>query len=211
MAKAYALIMIAVTVSFLGFVVENVWLGLTKGYMDNRNMMLPFLLGYGVAMLAIYLLFGTPQHLRICGVAISLQSKTSQLLVYFLLVMVCIYVGEILLGTVVEKTCQIQWWDYSRLPLHITRYTSIPTSAGFSVMVVTFMNKIFLPLYESFLNWDYKRLKYTAIILLVLLVGDYVYHTCLMYMRKSMISRWIIDTSGTRIYQMLHKKQHSFG
>jgi hypothetical protein len=37
------LIMIA-GVSFLGFCLENIWLLLRKGYVDNRNMSLPFLL-----------------------------------------------------------------------------------------------------------------------------------------------------------------------
>lgn len=35
-------ILMAVLVSFLGFVVEDGWLALTKGYIDNRNMHLPF-------------------------------------------------------------------------------------------------------------------------------------------------------------------------
>ena len=39
------IILMATVVSFLGFVVENVWLAFTKGYIDNRNMALPFLLG----------------------------------------------------------------------------------------------------------------------------------------------------------------------
>ena len=211
MDDIYALIMILVTVSFLGFVVENVWLGVTKGYMDNRNMMLPFLLGYGVAVLGIYFLFGTPAKLRILGLRLNLKSEYMQLFVYYGIVMICISVGEIVLGKLVEKTCQIKWWDYSKLPLHITQYTSVPTSAGFSMMVVTFMNKIFVPLYETFMAWDYVRLRNTAMILLVLLVADYLYHTYLMFTQKAMISRWVIDTTGTRLYRRLHKKEHIYG
>lgn len=47
-------ILMAVLVSFLGFVVEDGWLALTKGYIDNRNMHLPFLFGYGIAMVGLY-------------------------------------------------------------------------------------------------------------------------------------------------------------
>lgn len=41
--KIYALCMIMVIISFLGFVVENIWIAGTKGFMDNRGIFLPFL------------------------------------------------------------------------------------------------------------------------------------------------------------------------
>ena len=53
-----ALCMIAAVISFLGFIVENVWLTATKGYIDNRNMCFPFLLGYGIAILLIFIILG---------------------------------------------------------------------------------------------------------------------------------------------------------
>ena len=34
----YQLGIMAAVVSFLGFVVENIWLAMTKGYINNRNM-----------------------------------------------------------------------------------------------------------------------------------------------------------------------------
>ena len=40
----YQLGIMAAVVSFLGFVVENIWLAMTKGYINNRNMNAPFLL-----------------------------------------------------------------------------------------------------------------------------------------------------------------------
>lgn len=45
----YQLGIMAAVVSFLGFVVENIWLAMTKGYINNRNMNAPFLQGYGLA------------------------------------------------------------------------------------------------------------------------------------------------------------------
>ena len=47
----YQLGIMAAVVSFLGFVVENIWLAMTKGYINNRNMNAPFLLGYGLLIL----------------------------------------------------------------------------------------------------------------------------------------------------------------
>ena len=46
MVDVMALGMIVSVVSFLGFVVENIWLAAIKGYMDNRGVRFPFLIGY---------------------------------------------------------------------------------------------------------------------------------------------------------------------
>ena len=32
--------------------------------------------------------------------------------------MLCIYAGEITLGTFAERSCHFYWWDYSKIPLH---------------------------------------------------------------------------------------------
>lgn len=44
----YTLAIMMAIVSFLGFILENIWLMFTKGYIDNRNVGTPFLLGYGI-------------------------------------------------------------------------------------------------------------------------------------------------------------------
>ena len=47
----YAIGIMTAIVSFLGFVVENIWLAISKGYINNRNMNTPFLLGYGLLIM----------------------------------------------------------------------------------------------------------------------------------------------------------------
>lgn len=199
-----ALCMVISVVSFLGFLVENIWLSVTKGYIDNRNMCLPFLIGYGLAIAAIYIMFGTPRKMLLFGKSLMIKSRILKIFLYFLIVMVCVCLGEILLGKTVEKICHFYWWDYSRLPLHITRYTSIPTSAAFSLLILTFMDHIFEPLYQSFLTWDDKILCITALCFMVFLTWDYLYNAYRMYKNKKMQQRWSIDTTWTKGYQMLH-------
>ncbi len=185
-----ALFMIIALISFLGFVVENLWLSVTKGYMDNRNMIFPFLIGYGLAVIAIYFLFGTPEKVYFFGKLLNINSRILSYIIYFLLVMVCISVGEIVLGTVVEKTCHFYWWDYSKLPLHITRYTCIPISAAFTTFIVLFMGKAFIPIYNWFLSWNKMVLSVVSIVLMTIMVIDYVYSVYYMYTKKQMQKRW---------------------
>lgn len=199
-----ALCLIIAVVSFLGFMVENIWLSLVRGYMDNRNMCFPFLLGYGLAIVAIYLLFGTPANLVLLGRKIAIRRSVVKRLVYFLLIMLCVCLGELILGTLVEKVCHFYWWDYSALPLHITRYTSIPTSVGFATLIVTFMDYIFIPLFYRFLSWDAYILNITAGALMILMTGDFVYSAYQMYKNKMQVRRWKIDTTNTKLYRLLH-------
>lgn len=183
----------------------HIWLTATKGYIDNRNMCFPFLLGYGIAILLIFAILGTPKKLWLLGKLIPIKSKFLKTLIYFLGVMVCVSVGEIVIGTVVEKTCHFCWWDYSRLPLHITQYTSIPTSAMFSSLITLFMDRFFTPLFHFFQGWDYNTLHTVASLLCAIMIGDFLYNSYKMYKTKGMIRRWYRITKGSWLYRRLHE------
>lgn len=199
-----AVCMIAVTVSFLGFVVENVWLALTKGYMDNRSMCFPFLMGYGLAIVLLFLIFGTPEQPCFFKREIPIKNRRAELLLYFAGVMPCICAGEVILGTFVEKVCHFHWWDYSSIPFHITRYTSIPTSMLFTAGITLFMDRFWGMLYEYYMGWSMERLRITVSVMGLLLIGDFVYSSIRMYRLQGMIRRWRIDTSGRWIYKKIH-------
>lgn len=177
-------------VSFLGFLVENIWLAVTKGYMDNRNMNLPFLLGYGLACVAIYLLIGTPSQMVFLRKFPVKTARWCKILLYFLCAMLCVSVGEIMLGTITERIGHIEYWNYTELPFHITKYTSIPTSIGFSTGITLFMERYFPALMELFgqINEDHIRLLTAS--LLAALVCDYLYCYGKMLKTHSLYTKW---------------------
>lgn len=201
MQRFYAYAMITALVSFLGFWVENVWCLLTKGYMNNRSMVFPFLLGYGIAIMLIFLLFGTPQKAGLLNQRIQTESRLLNNCLYFITVMVCVCVGEIVLGKFVERVCGFCWWDYSNLPLHITQYTSVPTGIAFASLIFIFMRFLFEPLYNYFLSWNPRTLAVVASILLAVMIGDFVYSSALMYTRRSLTERWRLDLSSSALYR----------
>ncbi len=196
------LCMIIAAVSFLGFWVENLWLCMTKGYMDNRNMRLPFLLGYGLAMVAIFLIFGTPQQPRFFTIAISIESRLLRTMAFFLIACLCVSLGEIALGTFVERTCGIVWWNYTRLPMHITKYTSVPTTCAFGTLITVFMGCFFMPLCHWFSAMSPKSLICCAAGLMLLLLADFVHSARDMYRNRSLSHRWRIDLSHTRLHRL---------
>lgn len=190
-----ALGMIVAIVSFLGFVSENIWLAATRGYVDNRGMRCPFLIGYGIAFLLIYMMFGTPRKLWIFGKTVQVEKRAIAWLIYFAEVMVCICVGEILLGLFVEKTCHLYWWDYSEIPLHITRYTSIPTSVLLAFLVTFFMDRVFPPLYVFFQKQSGPELIAVTVLLLTVMVVDFIVNARKMYRLKRIVRIWRFDLS----------------
>ncbi len=206
MLNKYAFSMVIALTSFIGFCVENIWLSVTKGYMDNRNMIFPFLLGYGMAFAAIYLLFGTPDQMTFLAQDLPVKSAKMKSLLYFCTVFCCICAGEILLGKTVELTCHFYWWDYSRLPLHITRYTSVPTSLGFTILVYLFMDQAYPRLYRYFLSWDQDFLKIAATLLMAVMVWDFLHSGVLMLVNQTTQKRWIINTTGQAIYRLIHSQ-----
>lgn len=188
-----------VIVSFLGFSAENIWLIITNGYINNRNMNLPFLLGYGVAMLAIYLLFGVPSQMIFFSKFSVKASRRIKIALYFLCVMICVSVCEIILGVVTERFCSIEYWNYEWLPLHITKYTSIPTSVGLAAMVTFFMDRIFPPLMNEIARVDGKVIHVAALVLITVLVIDFIYCYGQMIKTNDFYRKWKVPIRSTSV------------
>ena len=163
-------------ISFLGFCQENIWMMLRKGYIDNRNMNLPFLLGYGVLVTSIYFIMGVPE--------------SNHIGIYYVITFVVVSVGEILLGKIVERLCGIYYWDYTALPFHITRYTSVFTSIGFSFIITGFMGKLFIPIMDILHGEMNLNRSIVVCIIMSLLIIDFIYSFGYMIKHKNFYNKW---------------------
>lgn len=188
----------AALISFLGFMVENIWLALTKGYINNRNMNAPFLLGYGLLVICIFFVLGTPGKMAQWGMLRKIRTKWMRYLIYFICSFVVVSFGEILLGTIVERICGIEYWNYACLPMHITKYTSVPTSIGFASMITFFMGKCFTPLMGWIHRLDSLGLRAASILLMAVMALDFFYSFYHMIMTKDFYLKWQIRLSGLR-------------
>lgn len=190
--RIFAQILIIVFVSFLGFIVENIFTAAMSRKIDNRNMILPFLLGYGLAVFVIYKLFGTPNEPLFAGKEIAIESPFFSYVYYFAITFLCVSIGELILGHIIEWTCNIKWWDYSKLPLHITRYTSIPTSTLFAILITTFMKYLFAPLFNLFSKINPPIMSVVAPSLIILLVIDFIHSGIYMFKKHDVLKIWRI-------------------
>ena len=195
MAKTniYALIMVIIVVSFLGFWIENIFIASFTGIMNNRNMVLPFLFGYGLSILAILYLFGTPHEPKFLTKRLHFTSSKRATLYYFAIAFVCVCVGEIALGYTIEYTCDIIWWDYSRLPFNITRYTSLFTSLGFAFLITIFSKYMLLPLYNTFEKIKRSNLEVFSIVLVIILSIDMLNSLIYMITNHHLLEIWTFD------------------
>lgn len=141
----YPLLNMIVFASFIGYVVENLFKLVMNGYVDNRYMFLPFLLGYGLFIAVIGILLGTPNNLFPLSNRQLKMKKPVAYLFYFILTAILVSAGELALGYAVEAIGGFNYWDYSNLPLNFTKYTSLPTSVGFGVIITAFMGLVYEP------------------------------------------------------------------
>lgn len=195
----YALGIMAAIVSFLGFVVENVWLAFTKGYIDNRNMNAPFLVGYGMLILAMYFLLGTPEELFILKKLKRNIPKWAAVIIYFILSFFIVSIAEIVLGVAFEKVSGIRYWNYSMLPLHFTQYTSVPTSMGFALLITVFMGAIFNPLMDLIMRMNPRLMKWLSIILVIIMLSDLIINFYQMITSRKFVKKWQIYVKKGRI------------
>jgi len=161
-------IIMIIVISFFGFVFEDLWMILRYSVVDNRNMFLPFLFGYGFFVVLIYYIIGTPKNIFN---KYEFDSPINYA-IYIALCFLLVSVGEILLGSVVEILADFKYWDYSHIPLHFTKYTSVPTSLGFSLVITLFMNYVYNPLLNTIKKIEKKIPMTIAIIVFVILMLD---------------------------------------
>lgn len=170
------LLLIGILVSLMGFCIENLFLCIGRGYIDNRNMVMPFLMGYGVGVIGFYLILGVPEN--------------GNTLVYFGLSSLAVSVGEILIGKTAEHLLGFVYWDYSKIPLHITRYTSIPTAMGFGLAVTLFMKHWFFPILRAFSLIPVNVRRITGVSMTILMTADFLYSFLTMYRKQAPNFRW---------------------
>lgn len=163
----------------IGYWVENLFRLFSKGILDSRNQILPFLFCYSIAMWALYFALGTPKKSRIFNHKIisddSIKSQRLSVLCYFLISFFFIFFGEIVVGTMFEKISGIQLWNYSGIPLHMTQYTSVPTTIALSTGVIVLMEYFFTPLMNAIHKLKKKTVLKIDYILGGLIIIDWLY------------------------------------
>lgn len=145
--RASTLFLICYLAAFLGWWVENIFRLVSAGVFDSRHQLLPFLGAYGFGIFVMFFVFGTPSEMRLLKKRI-LPSRTKKNhvlrgVIYCALLFSLILFGEMGMGLLFEKAFGVKAWNYTSIPLHITQYTSIPTTAAFTAGIFLLMQFVF--------------------------------------------------------------------
>ena len=182
-------IIMIIIISFLGFCLENIWMLCRYSTIDNRNMFLPFLLGYGLFVVSIYHVIGVPDKI-LNKYKLNTPLKYG---IYMFIMFLLVSIGELLLGFFVQWICKFYYWNYSNIPLHITRYTSIPTSIGFAIIITLFMNYAFIPLQKIIKKKCKKVSIYLLVFIIAILIIDFNHSFKKMRINKGHNTLWSIN------------------
>ena len=125
----------------------------------------------------LFFVFGTPTEMRIFKKRIlpkpSKWCHALRLLIYYVSVYVLIFFGEMGCGLLFEKVFGIRAWNYENIPTHVTRYTSLITTFGFTTGITLLMHFIFRPALRFFESIPQKVSFYIALILGILIAADW--------------------------------------
>ena len=96
------------------------------------------------------------------------------------------------LGIVVEALCHIEYWNYSNIPMHITKYTSIPTSTAFAAMITILMGNVFPVLMDWICRINTQWAKIICAVLWIVMVADFFISFGHMIKAKNFYLKWKI-------------------
>lgn len=161
-----------------GFIAENTGRIITLGNFDSRYMILPFIMPYGLGVLVAYLALGRPSEFRFFGWHFikgnEKRDRNIRRVLYYIVAFVCITAGEMGYGLLVEATTGKQLWNYSTIPLHITQYTSIPTSFLFTTGVFVVMEYLMPALMRFFDRISSRTIFVISALLFILSFADMI-------------------------------------
>ena len=183
--------------AFFGFCAENIGRMTVQHIFDCRHQLLPFLFAYGIALLAVYVLIGTPDDLRFFNIRIFRQKNTRNKIlshiIYFSVIFVFILGGEIAVGMIYEKFAGVILWDYSDIPTHITRYTSILTTLLYGGGVYLLMAFAFRPMMKLIMKMGLKAATIIDCTLGVAIVIDFLIMIIITFVTGSAPDYWSIS------------------
>jgi len=173
------LYLFGIGVAFIGWIAENAFKFAVSGVIDSRFHLLPFISPYLLIPLAFHIALGTPNDVTFFGKKVfktgNAKTKILSNVIAYFSICLCVFLGELVVGNLWDILFDVRLWNYSKHPLHVTKFTSVISVFGFG----TGAYLIFKFLYTPILNFirkkiSFKTAKWICLTLGVLIVLDTV-------------------------------------
>jgi len=144
-----ALFLTGVLISFLGWLWEMLCAAFILQSPNDRGfLILPFCPIYGVSVIAIYLLFHTPNDMKILGRSIPQMHPLWRYITYYILAGFSATVFELLTGLFFDKIFHVRLWSYKDYFGNIGGYIALFPSLSWGIAITIFMRLVFYPLFR---------------------------------------------------------------
>ncbi len=167
----FYLCVLGIAVAMIGWLVENIFRVIDIGVIDCRFHLLPFISPYGLAVFALHLVIGDPTHFSFFGHDMfkekTLKTQVLSGVFAFLTIFAVVFFGEMGVGAAWDVLFGVELWDYSMYPLHVTQYTSVPTTLAFAAGTWLLFRFAYIPA----LHFLQKKMPYRVAKILTLTLG----------------------------------------
>ena len=169
-ARLMKYFLLALFLSFLGWAFEVVLaVNYTGEWINPGAMRLPLCPIYGVALLGMYRIAGTPDSKR--GLLKKQEGRLGTAL-YFIMAFVLPTLAELIVAACFDLFYGIRLWDYSHLPFNFHGYISLIVSFSWAVLIFFFMKYLFEPIKKRIWQIPYEWSMALSLLFAVLLVAD---------------------------------------
>lgn len=169
------LYLIGIMFAFIGWIAENVSKIIIGGAFDSRFHLLPFIGIYAVIPFSFHIALGNPDSLAPFGKRLfkenSRKSRIISNIVCYVSICAAVFLGELIVGNAWDILFGVKLWNYSNLPLHLTRYTSVVSTFGFGTGAYLLFKFMCIPLYKLLKN----KFSYTAAKWIVMTLGTLIF------------------------------------
>ncbi len=165
------LYLFGILVAFIGWIAENAFKLAISGVIDSRFHLFPFISPYLLIPFAFHIALGTPNDVTFFGKKVfknsTLKTKVLSNIITYCAICLCVFLGELVVGNLWDILFDVQLWNYSKHPLHITKFTSVLSVFGFG----TGAYLIFKFLYAPILNFIRKKISFRTAKIICLTLG----------------------------------------
>lgn len=164
-------LILTAVLSFIGWLYETLLVRIQHGdWTDRGFLFLPFCPIYGVTLIVVYFLIGTPQEKR--GVLKNIQNPYAHTALYLLFAFLIPTTAELLVGALFDRAFHVSLWSYAAMPMNFHGYISLPISLLWSALIYMFMRLFFTPLRKITLKIPEKTAVFIASMLVLFVAID---------------------------------------
>lgn len=174
--KFFYLSLLAIAVSFLGWIVENIFRAFCNRTIDSRFHLLPFLSPYGLIVFAFYLLLGEPDDLAVFGKHVFRQKSKATIILSNIIAWVgmclAVFLGELAVGNFWYYVTGVELWHYCN-GICVTQFTGVCQSLGYGSATYALFRFGYHPAVKRVLvKVPYNVAKVVSLVLGTLIIAD---------------------------------------